>query len=334
MRKYYLFSIIAVFLFWFSCSQSVTDSGFDNSCGQEPCYEGPFEPPWVSGLTFIGPMAQQWTHDNRVLETNNFLVFSDSSSDEAKIRYGEQCEASLVIIMNFWEIKESSELGIVDFETKLNVYSVRSRGIRSEEAFENGFVTYGFDSGVYLNMSEERKINRHRVFTHEATHVTQFLLGGYYSRVNTWMTEGLAEYVSGGVLTPIVTSAALEEWINGEDHINPIDIYRFEEIPLPYNQTWQYYPMFHLAFRYLLDRHGLGRTSLDIRDLFSRLKSGTDFAQAFEASMGISLDYYRDNFFDLMREFLKKIPSMESGVRRIPSATEKFEIFKNIDFKS
>jgi len=132
------------------------------------------------------------------------------------------------------------------------------------------YVVYGFDSGVYLNSSEERKQEKHKVFTHEATHVTQFLLGGHYSRVYTWMTEGLAEYVSGGVITPIETSAALEERIAGENHINPINIDRFEEIPLPYNQTWQYYPMFHLAFRYLLHPEGFGKTSLGLRRISNR----------------------------------------------------------------
>lgn len=305
--------IFLCFILIVFCRSETSDSEVDNPCRQEPCYEGPFDPPWVDGLTFIGPRGEQWTHDNRVLETDHFLVFSDSSSDEAKIRFGEACEASLVWIMEFWRINESSELGILGRDSKLNVYSTRSRGMRSEEAFENGFVMYGFDSGVYLNMSREQQENRHRVFTHECTHVTQFLLGGDYRWVHTWMTEGLAEYVSGGVFAPVDTVEALDSWLAEENHGNPVSIDRFEEIPLPYNQSWQYYPMFHLAFRYLLDPGGLNRTPQDIRYLFRLLQERESFPDAFEAAMGISLTWYEENFFTLIRDFLENNPPARSS---------------------
>ena len=75
------------------CASGDGDSSTpDNICGQTPCYEGPFEAPWISahdyGLEFWDPAGGLLKNDNRVLETENLLIYSDASDDWAKIEMG------------------------------------------------------------------------------------------------------------------------------------------------------------------------------------------------------------------------------------------------------
>lgn len=99
--------------------------------------------------------------------------------------------------------------------------------------------------------------------------------------------------------------AQMGEWRIPEDHINPISIHEWADFPLPNERTGEYYPMFGLAVRYLLDENGQGKTILDVKAMFNDMLTTRDFATSFETYMGMSVGYYEENFFALMESFLQ-----------------------------
>ena len=110
---------------------------------------GPFTPPWISardhGLIFVDERGTTLSNDNRVLETENFLIFSDASSDQAKIRMGEAAEAALNLIVRLFDIS-AEDVGIRDTGTKLRVYSARRAEKGHPRATSDGFVNWAYDT--------------------------------------------------------------------------------------------------------------------------------------------------------------------------------------------
>ena len=324
-RIFYIFILLILLLLTYcGTGDSGTDT-IDNICGQEPCYEGPFQLPWISayhyGLVYVSPDDTEWTHDNRVLESQNFLVFSDESSDQAKIRMKNTAEAGMVMIQDYFDIN-SQDLGIVDLESKIQIYSACWPGKGNPRAGRNGFVVHAYDSSVYLN-SEYTQEHQTDTVEHECTHVVQFKLGGLYIRVWAWFTEGVAETVSGGVYTPISCWPEVVEWRQDTNHVNPVSIEQLAQIP---QNVWgEHYPLFGLAFRYLLDPNGHNRTVEDLKAMFVDIRAGMNFEQAFEIHMGMSLDYYEEYFWALMQAYLPAVCDEAVRIRWQEVRWENFE---------
>jgi len=188
-KKLLLGLLLAMLLVLSSCS--TRDFTTDNICRQEPCYEGPFDPPWVSafhaGLEYISPEGTPWTHDNRVYESANFLIFSESSGDEAKILLAESCEQNLARYKTLFQVT-SQDLGIVDQQSKFHIFSIQSGNRGGDRAATNGFAIQAFDSDGYLNYEPYRE-SHPRVIAHELAHVVQYNLGGYFNLVHDWFVE-------------------------------------------------------------------------------------------------------------------------------------------------
>jgi hypothetical protein len=277
----------------------------DNICGQDPCYEGPFDPPWVSGLSLSASWDDILTHDNRVLETDNFLVFSDASSDEAKIMLGNTAEAALELIKNLFVVS-SEDLGIRDRGSKFKVYSARREDKSYPRAFTDGFVMWAYDSDTFPYQELIPDATEH-----ECTHVVQYKLGGLFSRTWDWFTEGLAEHISdGGPYIVITCWPEVDEWRQDPGHVNPITIQELGQIPdyaqIGGQRREEYYPLFGLAVRYLVDPNGHAKTMIDVKNMFADIRGNQqkDFATVFEAHMGMSLEYYEENFYSLMEAYL------------------------------
>ncbi len=66
-----------------------------------------------------------------------------------------------------------------------------------------------------------------------------------------------------------------------------------------------YYPMFQLAIEYLVDEKGLGKSMLDIKAMFNDMLTTRSFSVSFEKHMGMSLDYYKRNFYTLITDYFK-----------------------------
>lgn len=317
-----------ILLLLFSCNSGDSGSNtVDNICGQEPCYEGPFDPPWkdahLEGIELNFDI--NLTHDNRVLETDHFLVFSDASSDEAKIHMGETAETALNLIRDLFQIN-APDLGILDLSTKIRVYSQRRDSSCGSSAYFSGFLAPAYDGS---NPSCIEFIPF--IVKHELTHVVQFRLGGLYTEVWAWFTEGLAETVSGGVYPPVTCWQEVDEWRQDPDHVNPVSIQTLDQIPDYDTIDWlrreQYYPIFGLAVRYLVDPKGLGKTLIDVKNMFRDIGRGMSFPQAFETHMGMSLAYYEEHFYALMEAYL---PAQCDEATRIRWDEQSWEMFEEI----
>lgn len=109
----YLVIILVVSLFCFRCEKSTTKPEAQHH-------------QWISGIPFFIE-NEKIEHDDRILETENFLTFSDASSDEVKIIYSQMAESAFEEIKQAFEIQSSEELGILrdDRSTKITIYSDR-----------------------------------------------------------------------------------------------------------------------------------------------------------------------------------------------------------------
>jgi hypothetical protein len=149
-------------------------------------------------------------------------------------------------------------------------------------------------------------MNYRNIVKHEVMHVVQFLLGAGVDGVwgDAWFGEGIAEYVSGGSFYHVESWGKVESWRSDATHVNPLTIRRYwDDIPEGGNPG-KYYPMFGLAVEYLLDEKGEGRSLLDVKRMILAMAQGSSFQSAFESHLIVSLDRYRQDFYELMAEFL------------------------------
>ena len=124
--------------------------------------------------------------------------------------------------------------------------------------------------------------------------------------MDVWLTEGVAEFVSGGTAAgSIADLARLNELVATFGGLNPISMHRYNDYPDEPGIGYEYlYPMFQLAAGYLFDVQGHGATLADLRDLYLDVRSGVLFSEAFEDRFGISVADYEAQFFGLMNDYL------------------------------
>ena len=103
----------------------------------------------------------------------------------------------------------------------------------------------------------------------------------------------------------ITTLEQFYNWYAAEGHVNPISIHRWADFP-DTSLYSEYYCIFAIAYAYLVDTaNGYGAEMEDIRELFQLMKEGYGFEEAFQISLGISVEWYRENFYTLMEEYLQ-----------------------------
>jgi hypothetical protein len=131
---------------------------------------------------------------------------------------------------------------------------------------------------------------------------------GHMWFLETWFSEGLSGHVAGGSWAPIRTLDEMNAWRAQPDHGNPISIREWSSFPssvIDRTNGFEYYPMFDLAVRYLLDGAGLGGDLRDVMAMFRDMEAGTaSFASAFQEHMAISVAEYEEWFFVLMVGYL------------------------------
>lgn len=268
------------------------------------------EAKWISGIDFVTGNGSRIPHDNRILESAHFLVFSDASSDDVKQQYSNMAEESLSELLVAFDISGPEELGInsQDTQTKIRIYCSKDREVYMH-AFAYGFILYDIDHQAWQSSWAPRRwLSYRNIVKHETMHVVQFLLGpgvdGEWG--DAWFGEGIAEYVSGGSFYHVENISQVLAWRLDETHINPINIRTYwDEIPDGAN-AGKYYPMFGLAVEYLLDKKGQGKTLLDVKEMFIKTAEWNDFDLAFETYMGMSIAYYKAHFYDLVTEYFMR----------------------------
>ena len=75
---------------------------------------------------------------------------------------------------------------------------------------------------------------------------------------------------------------------------------------VPDARIGEYYPMFRLAVRYLLDDAGQGKSFNDVKNMYIDMHSTVNFRSSFESYLGISVEYYENHFFELIATFLNQ----------------------------
>ena len=263
---------------------------------------------WIRNVSFPQLFGRAVIHDNRILETNHYLVFSDASSDDAKIRFAKMAEEMLFEVFQVFGIQSGEEVGIRESNkyTKPTIFTnVRTSFPYGAFAFRSGYICPAFDSQTYLQFSDYLRSIHRLDLKHETVHLIQFLVGldnlpNLWPDV--WFSEGLAVLISNN-RPPVATIQEMNEWRQIPGNENPITIKDFNNYPT-YGRRWYY--MFGTAVKYLLDEKGHGKTFTDVLEMFRYMASSRrGFAHAFEIYMGISVQYYEDNFWDLITKYLE-----------------------------
>jgi hypothetical protein len=266
---------------------------------------------WTQGINFYA-YGRRYPHDNRILESSHFLVFSDGSSDDAKVIFAKMAEESLAEMFQLFAVESSDVLSLdfADSDSKIKIFSIKDANYDTV-AFRFGFILFGPDSNNYLHGGIDDFWLRREV-KHETMHVVQWLFGlDPLGRVaepwpEVWFTEGIAEYISGGVFAPISNLEQWESWLSLSGHTNPVAIHQWADFTIPYGRTGEYYPAFSLAVRYLLDSRGVGRTTLDVKAMVADMVSSGNFAEPFARTFGMTVEEYEDQFPELIADYLQR----------------------------
>ena len=124
--------------------------------------------------------------------------------------------------------------------------------------------------------------------------------------MDIWLTEGLAEAVSGGTAGGSITDLNQLNELRQQYgwSLNPISMHQYNYPDVDGIVYYYYYPMFQLAVEYLVDINGHGKSFGDIKNLFTDVSVGEPFQTAFENNLGISVEDFELQFFDLMNDYL------------------------------
>jgi len=259
-----------------------------------------FETKWTTGLTFYRNFTEPTEHDGKILETNNFLIFSNGGSDNNKVIFAKIAEEHLFQVMNKFELASSEELGIhkLNSETKIKIYahtSTNQPGIwRGARNYGILFPSYGSYGWIEMGLK------------HEMMHMVELLLTGpenfVGASVPSWYTEGIAEHMSNYTAAyprQINSVSQLNSWIS--NHNNPLTILNFEDIG---NESAnEYYNMFGVVVKFILDEKGLGKTFAELKEMYRDIEISGNFNQSFENKLGISVDSLTENIYTMLRSY-------------------------------
>ena len=273
---------------------------------------------WNPSLNMGGP----WGHDGNPLVSEHFMVFSGYASTEARQIAADIAEESLAEIFDYvgvttddfgwqpnWEPKKIHILALAQQDFRTNSGFAYRDGLVILSTEHENYQNFGFDMDRYK-----------RLIKHEGYHVVEFLLIGdpqYQQGNDVWLREGMAQFVSGPRPEQITSRQQLDDWraahIDVDGAGNPIAVHVWSDFPdeiLNSGQTYSYYQLFELAVRYLLDENGLGKTPRDLVRIYDDLGRGLPFHVAFELHMGMSLQSFHDNFWQLMNGYLAAINNL------------------------
>ncbi|GEM_PF-2503138 len=263
----------------------------------------------VSGGSWTSHTPYQWTHDGKPLVGKNCIIYSDAAKEEAKLFISEKAEFSFTNLKDLLQIDDNNIFVFPPGTNKLDFYANRFN-----LEYQGGFAYYGGalvispDSPMYRPL-EGWCANQ---VEHEMMHEIEYLIEARPPSLMTdvWFREGLADYYAGN--SEITDVERLNAWLVTRISLpgggNPIKIHSWNDFPLQVQQTksqYQWYPMFELAVRYILDKNGYGKSMTDIKNLFLNLRSTNSFSHSFERMTGTTLENYENDFFNLILQFLQ-----------------------------
>jgi len=270
----------------------------DSPTEPEPAYPGS----WYS-------LGIQWAHDGDPYETENFIVYSDAASREARETLADIAEEMLSGLKLQMDIQDNSILVFPAGQRKIHIYGYKNH-FPTEwggRAYFGGLMIYSLDHPERTAAGHTDLDVYEAVVKHELTHVVQYQLLGTldYNLVDSWFSEGIAEKISESNPDRAVTTLErLESLVATYGELNPISIKRYNYPDIEYVAVNYYYPMFQLAANYLLDPPRNIASWVDVKEMFLEIRNGGNFTSIFKEKFGIELTEFESRFFDLMREYL------------------------------
>ncbi|MEP4091308.1 hypothetical protein [Reichenbachiella sp.] len=268
--------------------------------------------PKTTQTKWRGTWSNGWPslfHDGEPYEGENFVVYSDKSSQAWRKEVSEKAEESLTDIMTrFNLVNEDFDFVPLQSDGKIDILTNYDQWNRAV-AYRDGIIIRSKDGPNFFGDHQMWQY----VFQHEITHVIEFLLIGTPNRSNSssvWMREGFGNY--GARNHRIQAVEELEAWqekmkdVPGEG--NPIGIVVWSDFPesvTDANTTTEYYGFFELGVRYLLDEENGNGTNIDnLKAYFEDLGEGVSYRNAFKKHFNLDSDEFRDNYWTIMTNYL------------------------------
>ena len=253
----------------------------------------------------------RWPHDGRPFESENITIYSDAAGDDARQELAQLSEDALNEIKQLYEIETNDIFLYPPGQDKIDIYAYKLRFPQSWGGwgYYGGLLIFSLDHPERQNIGHTEPDIYIPTLTHEMMHVVESLLkgDGDPGLVDVWLTEGLAEVVSGGTaggsITDLDKMNELRQTYGWS--LNPVSMHRYDYPNIDGVIYFYYYPMFQLAVEYLVDMNGHGKTFIDLKSLFLDVSVGVPFPAAFENWFEISLWDYENQFFDLMNDYLQ-----------------------------
>ena len=246
-----------------------------------------------------------WEHDGAPYESEHFTIYSDMASESLRRVVADTSEESLDEIVRALGIDPVADFDLPLGRDTIDVFVDVSRSV--------GWGGWAYYGGFLVSSRVCGQSSCHKAtIKHELMHVVAYLLEGYRSTSvmlsDTWFDEGLAEYVSGArTIEKAYSLRYYSSRIAAElEDGNPIRVRTWSDFTPsnPAHYGGGIYPLFELAFRYLVDEDGLGQSLEDARDVFLDIRSGLTFDEAFEHRFGLSVAEYEATFLDRMEAYL------------------------------
>ena len=261
--------------------------------------------PCVSWCNTVAP----WPHDGNPYESQNFTIYSDGASLQARMDLAAIAEGVLTDLKARFEIPSDDLFVFPANQVKIHLYAYKYHFPTQwgGQGFWGGMIVFSLDHPQRTKAGHTELGNYTRLVTHELTHVIQGLLVGsaHSFSTHTWFEEGLGEFVS--ALNPdrsILSLADLNDVVAEYGELNPIAIQNDTYPPIEGVGQNYFYPMFELTMRYLLDDRGLARSLLDVKQVFLDMRSEMSFSNAFADNFGLSVVDFQAEYFVRIRQYL------------------------------
>lgn len=298
IRRMGRFVIVAAFVQLMSCGGGGGSSGDSNNGAIT--HRGSW---YITGF--------EWPHDGNPLESENFVIFSDAASLEARRQLSKICEEALATITERLGITDVSIFRFPpDRNNKIHIYAYKNYFPKEwgGQAYYGGYMIYSPDHPEKTEAGYTALEFYVPVVKHEMMHVVQTLILGALdeSLLYSWFAEGIAIEISEDTFYDNIDSREkLDDLTYTYGMLNPIALqYSWTYPDIDGVVTFYYYPMFWLSVRYLTDPDGHGGSFHDVRDVLIDVSNGVDFGDALANRFSITLTEYESQFFDLMYTYL------------------------------
>ena len=253
-----------------------------------------------------------WSHDGKPFHSVYCTIYSDAASDFMKQQMGDIADESFSFIMQLFNFHDLSAFIYPPGFSKIDIYMNINHTENINWAYWAGFIITIRSTEI----NEQWRDYTVYTATHELIHQLEFLIEGSEELGSDfWFREGVAVHVGclrSTAFNKIESVNELNAWIDENQNIpgqgNPITIHQYSDFPEGADMH-QYYRLFELAIRYILDERGCGQSFHDIMKLFFDLRQETSFIDALENHLEIDLVDYEKTFFDRMRQYLNFIIS-------------------------